>query len=422
MHFPRNGTSGPVFCASLLLALISFPAMNLCHAATPENPSNGSSAPQTPAAAPHSATAPPPDIVLLTDGDRIYGTFVREVDGKVVFHSAILGDLVIPWANVKELHTETKMAILDKNTIPRRGKLPTNLPEGTLNIENGLITVHPENNATIEPIPVAKAQYIMDAATLRKQVLGHPGFMEGWNGSATAGATIVHATERQYTFTGSVALVRTVPTVSFLDPANRTSVDFTESYGKIISPAYITPTVDIPQSEVKSSILHFGAERDEYFSPRAYVLGMVDFDHNYSQSLSLQQIYGGGLGYTLIKKPKQALDIKGTIQYERQSFLNAPPGSEKSLIGSTFAGTYTATFPHGMIFNQQVAYIPAYNDFHAYSADETDTLAFPAYKNFSFSIGTLDSYLNDPPSTFPPTLRNSFQFTFGATYAIKSKY
>ena len=51
-----------------------------------------------------------------------------------------------------------------------------------------------------------------------------------------------------------------------------------------------------------------------------------------------------------------------------------------------------------------------------------NTLAFPAYKNLSFSLGTLDSYLNDTPSSEPPTKHNSFQFTMGITYAIKSKY
>lgn len=415
MYFQRNGKSGPVFYALLLLAFATFPAIRVCHAATPATLPDGSDAPQA-------ATAPPPDVIVLSDGDRIFGTFVREVGGKVTFHSAILGDLVIPWANVKELHTRTVMAILDKNTIPRRGKLPTNLPQGTLSIEDNLITVHPQNNAMIEPIPVASAEYILDDATLQKQVLGHPSFFAGWNGAATAGGTIVHATQRQYTVTAGVTLMRVVPTVSFLDPNNRTTVDFTESFGKITSPAYITPTIDIPESEVKSSILHFGAERDEYISPRAYVLGMVDFDHNFSQSLQLQQIYGGGFGYTILKRPKQTLDVKGTVQYERQSFINAPSGSNMSLIGSTFAGSYTATLSHGLTFNQQVAYIPAWNDTRAYSTSETDTLAFPAYKNFGFSLGTLDSYLNDPPATVPPTLRNSFQFTFGATYAIKSKY
>ena len=60
---------------------------------------------------------------------------------------------------------------------------------------------------------------------------------------------------------------------------------------------------------------------------------------------------------------------------------------------------------------------------HDYSANETNTVAFPAYKNLSFSVGTLDSYLNDPPlTTSPPTKPNSFQVTLGLTYAIKSKY
>lgn len=411
MEFQRNGNPGPALFVSLLLVFATLPAMNLCQAA----PSDGKT--KSPA-----KTTPPPDVVVLSDGDRIFGTFVREVGGKVTFHSDILGDLVIPWENITEIHTQTKMAILDKNTVPRRHKLPTNLPEGTLSIANSMITVHPENNLLIEPIPVASAEYIIDDATLRKQVFGHPSFLAGWNGAATAGATIVHATQRQYTFTGDVALVRTLPAVSFLNPDNRTSFDFTESYGKIDSPAFVTPTVNIPRSEVKSSILHAEAERDQYFSARAYALGMIAFDHNFSQDLQLQQIYGGGIGYTVIKKPKSELDVKATIQYERQSFINAPSGTNKSLVGSTFAGTYAATLTHGMVFNQQAAYIPAYNDFHAYSLNETDTLAFPAYKNFSFSIGTLDSYLNDPPATIPPTLRNSFQFTAGVSYVIKSKY
>ena len=49
-------------------------------------------------------------------------------------------------------------------------------------------------------------------------------------------------------------------------------------------------------------------------------------------------------------------------------------------------------------------------------------LRFLPTKALSFSVGTLDSYLNDPPASLPPTKRNSFQFTMGLTYAIKSKY
>jgi hypothetical protein len=75
-----------------------------------------------------------------------------------------------------------------------------------------------------------------------------------------------------------------------------------------------------------------------------------------------------------------------------------------------------------LTYTQGVAYIPAYNNPRAYSVNETNTLTFPTYKNLGFTLGTLDSYLNNPPASEPPTKRNSFQFTMGFTYAIKSKY
>jgi hypothetical protein len=73
-------------------------------------------------------------------------------------------------------------------------------------------------------------------------------------------------------------------------------------------------------------------------------------------------------------------------------------------------------------YTQGVAFIPAYNNTAAFSFNETNAFAFPAYKNLSFSLGTMESFLNDPPASLPPTKRNSFQFTMGLTYAFKSKY
>ena len=364
----------------------------------------------------------PPDVIIFSNGDQLSGTFVREVAGTVTFHSEIVGDINVPWDKIKELRTQTKLAVLGKSVTPERHKLPPNVPQGTISVADNMITVHPDNGVMIEPMPVKNAQYIVDQATLTKELIGRPGILEGWNGAATAGATIVQATQKQYTFNGAVSLVRVVPTVTWLNPSNRTTIDFTGSYGKITQPAYTSEGVFYPATDTKSAIYHADAERDEYFSPRLYALAQTAFDHNYSQGLDLQQIYGGGIGWTIIKRPKQQLDVKATVQYEKQTFINATSGVNQDLIGSTFAGVYLLHLPRGILFNQQVAYIPAYNNSAAYSATETDTVAFPMYKNLSFSVGTIDSYLNNPPPAVPPTQRNSFQFTFGATYAFKSKY
>jgi hypothetical protein len=383
------------------------------------------------AAQPKPAPNPAPDVLVLSDGDTLHGKFVSEVSGKVTFHTESLGDVTLTSDKIKELHTTEKMAVFDNRVKATGRHRKVQFASGVIDATSEAVVVHPDSGATIPPIPLKNAQFIMDQATLDKQLNHEPNFFEGWNGSATAGATIVSATENQYTVSGGVNLVRAVPNVSWLDTRNKTLFGFTESYGQITQPAYSyspaagAPPVAVPSVVTKSSITHFGAERDEYFSPRVYALAQVAFDHNFSQDLQLQQIYGGGVGWTVVKDPKQEMDLKGTIQYEKQAFIAGTGNTNQNLIGSTFAANYVL---HLKLLNytQGLSFIPAYNNFHAYSASETDTVSFPAYKNFSFSVGTLDTYLNDAPflatASTPPTKPNSFQFTMGLTYAIKSKY
>ena len=125
---------------------------------------------------------------------------------------------------------------------------------------------------------------------------------------------------------------------------------------------------------------------------------------------------------TEIKRATQKLDLKITLQYERQTFITTASGTNQDLIGSTLSASYILKLKRGVVFNQQIAYVPAFNVGRDYSANETDTLTFPFYKNLAFTVGTIDSYLNDPVAAEPPNSRNSFQFTTGITYAVKSKY
>lgn len=357
---------------------------------------------------------PSPDVLVLKNGDTLHGKLVNEIHGTITFHSEALGDLKVKWSDVKELHTTEKFAVLNKAVKMRSRKAARSIPVGTLDVEHQALTVHQEN-ATTPPISTGDAAYVVNQATLNQQAFHQPNFFTGWNGALTAGATVVEATQNQYTASGSVGLVRMVPGVAWLNPRNRTSADFSGSFGRITEPG---------APAVKTAIFHADAERDEYFSSRFFGLGQAAFDHNFSQGLALQSVYGGGIGFTAIMNTHRQLDVKATIQYESQQFLATPPAPAsptQDLIGSTFSANYALKLKL-FTFTQELAFIPAYNTPHDYSANETDTVAFPAYKNFSFSVGTLDSYLNDPPLTTPPTKPNSFQFTLGLTYNIKSKY
>ena len=362
-----------------------------------------------------------PDVLVLNNGDTLHGKLVQEVGGTVTFHSDPLGDLTVKWDKIRSLQATENFAVLRTGVKLRGKRAAARLPEGSLEVTDQTVAIHPTNQEPAgAPIPVKDVQVIVSQAEMDKQLHHEPGFFGGWNGAATAGATLVQATQNQYSVSGSVGLVRVVPTATWLDPRNRTSADFSGSYGKITQPAYTSGGVLFPAVVTKASISHFDAERDEYISPRFFGLGQTAFDHNYGQDLNLQQIYGGGLGWTALKTSKQEADLKGTVQYEKQSFISGAASANQNLVGSTISADYLLKLKL-VTLTQGVAFVPAFNNARAYSANETDTFAFPAYKQFSFSVGTLDSYLNDPPATAPPTKRNSFQFTMGLTYAFKSK-
>ena len=369
-----------------------------------------------------------PDVLVLSNGDTLHGKLVNAIQGKVTFHSDVIGDITLDWGKIKELHTSQPFAVLSRNLKLRGRKNQGHIPQGTVQLQNQQITlVEPLNAAPEPPIAVKDAAQVLDLTRLDKEINHQPGVVGGWSGAATAGATLVAATENQYTVSGGIGLVRAIPAVSWLNPRNRTSLDFTGSFGKITQPGYTipatatTPAIVVPSVSTKSAIYHADAERDEYLSTKIFALGQTVFDHNYSQDLDLQQIYGGGVGWTLFNTPQHSADLKATIQYEKQQFISGISKTNQNLIGSTFGADYVLKLKL-LTYKQTLEYIPAYNNSRAYSAGETDTLAFPAYRNLSFSVGTIDTYLNDPPISLPPTKRNSFQFTLGATYAIESKF
>jgi hypothetical protein len=372
--------------------------------------------PQCPAQKP----TPPADVLVLSDGDTLHGKLVNEVGGKITFHTESLGDVTVTWDKIKELHAGGNLAVLDKTVKRGRKKHEDQIPSGSIDVEAGAVTVRGAN-VPAAPIPVKNAEYIVDAAVLDKQLNHEPNIRTGWNGAASAGATLVQATQNQYTVTGALGLVRVDPSVAWLDPRNRTAIDFSGSYGKITQPAYTSGGVTVASTTTKSAIYHADAERDQYLSRRFFALAQTAFDHNFSQDLDLQQIYGGGMGWTIFSTPHHEADLKATVQYEKQQFISATSAANQNLVGSTFSASYALRMKL-LAYSQILQFIPSYNTPRAYSVNETDTVVFPAYKDLGFSLGTIDTYLNDPPASLPPTKRNSFQFTMGLTYAIKSKY
>lgn len=349
-----------------------------------------------PAGKPSSA----PDVLLFNDGERLTGHFEKSSGASLTFKSDALGDITVTWDKVKELQTSAKVAVIPKGLRIRKPADATNIPQGTLTVENQQIHLAPE---PAQPIPIANAAQIVDQAGFDKALNHQPGILGGWKGTITIGASMVNATQNSESFSGAVNLVRAIPTEDWLEPRNKTIFNLTDSYGEITQPH--TPTVT-------TSIFHGDAERDEYFSPRLFVFGQAAFDHNYSQGLQLQETYSGGIGYSIIVRDNQTLDVKGSVSYIRQQFSGTP---NEDLIGSVFAEDYNRKFKHGLTLDQHLTLTPTWNNTNDYSGAFITHLTMPVYKRVSGSIGFIDSYLNNPPPAFR---KNSVQTTIGLTYAL----
>ena len=127
---------------------------------------------------------------------------------------------------------------------------------------------------------------------------------------------------------------------------------------------------------------------------RVYALVGASFDHNFAQGLNFQQIYGGGLGWTVIKTPIQEFDLKADVHYERQNFQ--PPTPNMDLIGSSFTELYHRNLPKKILFTESGIFIPAWNNLSNYNAIFAAGLQMPTYKRFSLSLNLIDNYLSQP--------------------------
>ena len=363
------------------------------------------------AAAEDKPTIPKPaaDVIVFTNGDQLSGTLERGVGNSVVFKSEMAGEITVSLDKVKELRSSGSFAVLRKSVADsRRTVVP-----GTLIYADGTLTVAAPISSP-ELVPQKDIAYIIDQPTYDMELEKKPGPLYGWNGTINGGATIVRSTDNGSTYTAGIALIRAIPAVPYLAPRNRTSFGLQETYGKLTAPVIPQTTPPTPPSVALTSIFHTDAERDEYFSPKFFALAQTSFEHNYAQGLKWQQVYGGGIGWTAFKTPKQQLDVKATMQYEKQTFETA--ASNQDLVGSTLSETYHRALPRKLLFTESASFLPAWNNFSAYSASFTAGLTMPVFKRLSLNINTSDNYLNDPAVGFN---KNSFQFVTAASYTLK---
>ncbi len=385
---------------ALFLSIGAAPAL-----ATPKSKKSG------PKPAPQASTKAKPDVLVFLNGDRITGNLVKADGVNIYFATDEAGQVTVPWTKIKNFDTSKRFAVLTKKEKAQRKHINHSIPVGSLHLNGKTLTIA-DNNAS-QNVAVSDISYVIDEATYRKNVEQEQGLFHGITGSVTAGYSQVNSTYNSTTLTSGVNLTRIAPAVPWMKAARRTLLNFSNTYSTF---------TQSPSPTAVTNILHGSLEEDEYLKPRFYLLEQAIYDRNSVEGLALQQVYGGGLGYTVIKKAMQELDLSATVNYTKQQFdqpvalnPNQAPSATQNLIGATFADNYTYKLPHHIVLTEVSNVTPEFNYFQAYTANATVGATMPIIKNFGLSIQAIDNYLNDPPPGFKG---NSTQYTTGLTYSI----
>ncbi|MGI8961487.1 MAG: DUF481 domain-containing protein [Bryobacteraceae bacterium] len=356
------------------------------------------------AQAPNSTSRAQPDVLIFVDGEKLIGHLEHATGSSVVFKSDVAGEVTVEWSKIQELRSSQRFAVIPKDVKLRRSPNANTVPQGTVTMRDQKLQVQTTAAARSQAIPVGNVGNLVDETSFQ-EAFRKQSFTQGWKGGATAGLSLTQATQTSQAFTASANFTRAVPNVNWLDLRSRTIFDYNQAYGKTSTPG---------SPSIKTSLFRIDGEQDWYLSHRLYTFVGAAFDHNFSQGLSLQQTYGGGVGLVVFKTDIQEFDVKASMDYINQRFQTST--LNKNLIGSIFGESYSEKFVHGILFNEQAGVTPAWNDSSAYSAFASAGLTFPVYHRLGLTLGALDSYLNDPPPSFK---KNSFQFTVGATYSFQ---
>ena len=360
------------------------------------------------------------DTIIFANGDTLTGKVGKVVYGNVSFHSDELGDLTIPLTKIKTMRTATAFAAGSTTQRLTKKDIAEQLPVGKIELENETLKVMlPQGE--VKEFPAKDLGFMLDQSAYQRELHNESDLFYGWYGTATLGTSVVKATNSAQTYTGAVALVRAIPTIAGLPAGSKTILNLSGAYGLAKSPEVISGG-DVFQtaSVTKTDILHGDLEYDKFFTPMVFGLVSGSADHNFGNGLKLQQAYGAGVGWGILRSPQNDLAVRMILQYEQQEFYNGITSGlgtpTENLVSASLGEAWSRTFPHSIKFKEYVTLNPTFNVVRAYSGVAGGGFVFPVYKSLSFSLITTDNYLGDPPQGF---LRNTFQFTTGLTYTLK---
>jgi putative salt-induced outer membrane protein YdiY len=329
------------------------------------------------------------EVVKFKNGDQLTGSWVRVNGDKIVFKSEALGELSVPVSKIESMASATPAVILVKSGEAYSGKLSL--------LETGEWELKGEDGGTRRlGASSVQAIYHLDVFRAKGEEAPFRPF-HNWQGKANLGYSLVRGDHDASTLSLGVNGTRRFPNLPGFNERFRTNYLLTMLFANTR-----TNGVQTSANSITTSL-----RQDYLFSPTDFVFVLGQLEHIQTQSLNLRQIYGGGLGRDLLRRPRLGLQFLGGVTYVREAFQDTPVRrNAEALVGEKLSWQIS----DDINFENYLNFYPNLTDPGEYRVDSTSTFGIRMSSRLSFNTTFANHFLTHP---LPGRQRNEVVLTTG---------
>lgn len=236
------------------------------------------------------------DQVVLSNGDTITGSIIKKDGDKLTIKSEFLGEVSMPWSAVKSIRSDAELSVVLPSGETVKGKIATSGDQLQ-------VAVAPAPKTA----PLTGISAVRDAAEQAHfERMLHPGLLDLWAGNFDIGFALTRGNARSDTLTTAFSASRSTRT-------DKLALYFNQIYSSARANNVNSTT---------ASAIRGGWKYNRNLSPRMFLTGFDDYEHDRFQNLDIRLVAGGGAGVNAIKSERTQLDFDAGINYMRENFMD----------------------------------------------------------------------------------------------------
>lgn len=309
------------------------------------------------------------DQVVLKNGDRLTGQVVK-LDGKnLTIKTDFAGDIDIPWSAIQQITSDQQLQLQSSTGQTAVGRVTTS---------DGNVEVATRTSGTVvmprDSIVLIRSE--SEQSAYEKSL--HPGFRENWDGGATLGFALTRGNSQ----TKNLALA--------FDANRKTLHDKLSLYTN-----WVYATNDAPGAvpNTSANAQQGGIRYNHDITARMFGFVGADFQADSLQTLDLRSVFGGGLGFHVIKRDATTLDLLAGVNYTREKYT----AFTRNFVAATLGDEFMHKLHGNTVLTQSFYFYPDFNNTGEYRS----TFSFGTVTKISKWLGWQnafgDIYVTDPP-------------------------